>query len=244
MNRSKIWIVAILAVIVIVAVSWIAYQANAKKSVLNNSYAFVYKTKDQVNWFKVTERKGKVTGYLNETILEENPKRHFDPNLFINKYKLTGKTVENGYEFQVKQGKETITYKVHLDEKDLSVKKQGEKQSITYKAVDQTKLRAVQKDIHDRYDELMEDSENRFHDYVRNFIKKVTGAYGYLYTAEDGSYQLFLKVKRMYMQSEWAGSFLMRTVPGDGGEPYKETKHTAGGVSDGIMFDLSTLSCN
>lgn len=32
----------------------------------------------------------------------------------------------------------------------------------------------------------------------------------------------------------------MRTVPGDGGEPYKETKHTAGGVSDGIMFDLST----
>ncbi|MED1458750.1 hypothetical protein [Bacillus safensis] len=240
MNRSKFWIVAILAVIVIVAVSWIAYQANAKKSVLNNYYAFVYKTKDQVNWFKVTERKGKVTGYLNETILEENPKRHFDPNLFINKYKLTGKTVENGYEFQVKQGKETITYKVHLDEKDLSVKKQGEKQSITYKAVDQTKLRAVQKDIHDRYDELMEDSENRFHDYVRNFIKKVTGAYGYLYTAEDGSYQLFLKVKRMYMQSEWAGSFLMRTVPGDGGEPYKETKHTAGGVSDGIMFDLST----
>ncbi|MGI1828241.1 hypothetical protein ACRPLG_00075 [Bacillus safensis] len=240
MNRSKIWIVAISAVIVIVAVSWLAYQANAKKSVLNNSYAFVYKTKDQVNWFKVTERKGKVTGYLNETILEENPKRHFDPNLFINKYKLTGKTVENGYEFQVKQGKETITYKVHLDEKDLSVKKQGEKQSITYKAVDQTKLRAVQKDIHDRYDELMEDSENRFHDYVRNFIKKVTGAYGYLYTAEDGSYQLFLKVKRMYMQSEWAGSFLMRTVPGDGGEPYKETKHTAGGVSDGIMFDLST----
>lgn len=240
MNRSKIWIVAILAVLVIVAVSWISYQANAKKSVLNNYYAFVYKTKDQVNWFKVTERKGKVTGYLNETILEENPKRHFDPNLFINKYKLTGKTVENGYEFQVKQEKETITYKVHLDEKDLSVKKQGEKQSITYKAVDQTKLRAVQKDIHDRYDELMEDSENRFHDYVRNFIKKVTGAYGYLYTAEDGSYQLFLKVKRMYMQSEWAGSFLMRTVPGDGGEPYKETKHTAGGVSDGIMFDLST----
>lgn len=128
------------------------------------------------------------------------------------KYKLTGKTIDNGYEFQVKQGKKTVIYEVHLAEKDLSVRKQGEKQSITYKAVDQTKLRAVQKDIHDRYEELMEDTENRFHDYVRNFIKKVTGAYGYLYTAEDGSYQLFLKVKRMYMQSEWAGSFLMRTV--------------------------------
>ncbi|MCY9574244.1 hypothetical protein [Bacillus xiamenensis] len=32
----------------------------------------------------------------------------------------------------------------------------------------------------------------------------------------------------------------MRTVPVDGGEPYKETKHTAGGISDGMMFDLST----
>ncbi|MFE5470329.1 hypothetical protein [Bacillus safensis] len=240
MNRSKIWIVAILAVLIMGAVSWIAYQANAKKSVLNQSYAFAYKTKNHVNWFKVTERKGKVTGHLNETILEENPKRHFDPNLFINKYKLTGKTIENGYEFQVKQGKETVTYKVHPAEKHLSVKKQGEKQSITYKAVDQNKLRAVQKDIHDRYDELMDDSENRFYDYVRNFIKKVTGTYGYLYTAEDGSYQLFLQVKRMHIESEWSGSFLMRTVPGDSGETYKETKYEARGISDGMMFDLVT----
>lgn len=240
MNRSKIWIVAILAVLIMGAVSWIAYQANAKKSVLNQSYAFAYKTKDHVNWFKVTEKKGKVTGHLNETILEENPKRHFDPNLFINKYKLTGKTIENGYEFQVKQGKETVTYEVHPVEKDLSVKKQGEKQSITYKAVDQTKLRAVQKDIHDRYDELMDDTENRFYDYVRNFIKKVTGTYGYLYTSEDGSYQLFLQVKLMHIESEWSGSFLMRTVPGDSSETYKETKYEARGISDGMMFDLVT----
>nr|WP_269773734.1 hypothetical protein [Bacillus safensis] len=122
MNRLKIWIVAILAVLIMGAVSWIAYQANAKKSVLNQSYAFAYKTKNHVNWFKVTEKKGKVTGHLNETILEENPKRQFDPNLFINKYKLTGKTIENGYKFQVKQGEETVTYEVHPAEKDLSVK--------------------------------------------------------------------------------------------------------------------------
>ncbi|MEM5029986.1 hypothetical protein WKH33_13380 [Priestia sp. WB3] len=240
MSKSKIWLMAILAVLMIGGGGFIAYQAIAKKSGLNHPYAFAYKTNDRVNWFKVTERNGKVTGHLNETILEENPKSHYDPNIFINKYQLTGKSIENGYEFHVKQGKEMVTYEVHLAEKDLSVKKQGEKQSITYKAVDQKKLRAVQQDIHDRYEKLMDDTENRFHDYVRNFIKKVTGAYGYLYTAEDGSYQLFLKVKRMYMQSEWAGSFLMRKVPGDGGEPYKETKHTAGGVSDGMMFDLST----
>ncbi|MED4630171.1 hypothetical protein P9384_13650 [Bacillus pumilus] len=240
MSKSKIWIMAVLTVLVIGAVGWIAYQATAKKSALNHSYAFAYKTKDRVNWFKVTERKGKVTGHLNETILEENPEMHYDPNLFKNKYQLTGKVIENGYEFQVKQGKDTAIYEVHIAGKDLSVKKQGENKSTTYKAVDQKKLKAYQKVIQDRYDEIIDDSENRFYDYLRDYIKKVTGAYGYLYTAEDDSYQLFLQVKHMHIESEWSGSFLMRTVPGDGSEPYKETKHKAGGVSDGIMFDIST----
>lgn len=111
MSKSKIWFVAVLTVLVLGAVSWSAYQAIGKKSALNQSYAFAQKTKEGVNWFKVTERKGKVTGHLNETILEESPEMHFDPNLFKHKYQLTGK--------------------------DLSVKKQGENKSITYKAVDQ-----------------------------------------------------------------------------------------------------------
>ncbi|WP_342499852.1 hypothetical protein MHI08_18215 [Bacillus sp. FSL M7-0791] len=207
---------------------------------MNQSYAFAHKTKEGVNWFKVTERKGKVTGHLNETILEESPEMHFDPNLFKHKYQLTGKLIENGYEFEVKQGKDSMMYEIHVAGKDLSVKKQGENKSITYKAVDQKKLNAYQKAIQDRYDELIDDSETRFYDYLRDYIKKVTGAYGYLYTAEDGSCQLFLQVKHMHIEGEWEGSFLMRTVPGDGGEPYKETKLEAGGVSDGIMFNISS----
>ncbi|MEH7227105.1 hypothetical protein V7069_01430 [Bacillus safensis] len=240
MGKSKIWIVAVMTVLVIGAVSWAAYQAIGKKSALNQSYAFAHKTKEGVNWFKVTERKGKVTGHLNETILEESPEMHYDPNLFKHKYQLIGKAVENGYEFQVKQGKDVVMYEVHFSGKDLSVIKQGENKSITYKAVDQKKLNAYQKVIQDRYDELIDDSETRFYDYLRDYIKKVTSAYGYLYTAEDGLYQLFLQVKQMHIESEWEGSLLMRTVPGDNGEPYKETKHEAGGVSDGIMFDIST----
>ncbi|USD82793.1 hypothetical protein M5E02_18930 [Bacillus safensis] len=240
MSKTKIWIVAVLTVLIIGAVSWSVYQTIGKKSVLNQSYAFAHKTKEGVNWFKITERKGKVTGHLNETILEESPEMHFDPNLFKHKYQLTGKTIENGYEFEVKQGKDPVMYEVHVAGKDLSVKKQGENKSITYKAVDQKKLNAYQKAIQDRYDELIDDSETRFYDYLRDYIKKVTGAYGYLYTAEDGSCQLFLQVKHMHIEGEWEGSFLMRTVPGDGSEPYKETKLEAGGVSDGIMFNISS----
>nr|WP_237739224.1 hypothetical protein [Bacillus xiamenensis] len=131
----------------------------------------------------------------------------------------------------MKQGKEA---KVYLAEKNLSVKKQGEKQSITSKAVNQKQLRAVQKDIHVQYDELMEDTENRFHDYVRNFNKKVTGAYGYLYTAEDK--QLFLQVKSMHIEIGWNGSFLITTVSEEGCKPYKEMKLEVGGFTDGGEF--------
>ncbi|MEH7203074.1 hypothetical protein [Bacillus safensis] len=234
MNRLKIWIVAILAVLIMGAVSWIAYQANAKKSVLNQSYAFAYKTKNHVNWFKVTEKKGKVTGHLNETILEENPKRHFDPNLFINKYKLTGKTIENGYKFQAKQGKETVTYEVHPAEKDLSVKKQGEKQSTIYKAINQKKLDTYQKKIQNRHQNLVDSSETRFYENMRHFRDKVAKVYGFLYTAEDK--QLFLQVESMHVENGWDGSFLITTVSEEGCKPYKEMKIEVGGFTDGAGF--------
>ncbi|BBP93422.1 hypothetical protein BsIDN1_70400 [Bacillus safensis] len=60
---------------------------------------------------------------MNETILEESPEMHFDPNLFKHKYQLTGKAIENGYEFEVKRGKDPVMYEVHVAGKDLSVKK-------------------------------------------------------------------------------------------------------------------------
>ncbi|WGI63507.1 CheR family methyltransferase [Escherichia coli] len=86
MSKLKMWVVSILAVLILGGGGWTAYQAIAKKSGLIHPYAFAYKTHDRVNWFKVTERNGKVTGHLNETILEENPKRHYDQSAQKGRY--------------------------------------------------------------------------------------------------------------------------------------------------------------
>ncbi len=71
MSKLKMWIVSILTVLVIGGGGWTAYQAIAQKNSLNHSYAFAYKTKDRMSWFKVSESKGKVTGHLNEKYVEE-----------------------------------------------------------------------------------------------------------------------------------------------------------------------------
>nr|WP_231730891.1 hypothetical protein [Bacillus sp. AM 13(2015)] len=141
MCKLKIWVVSILAILILGGVGWTAYQAIAQKNSLNHSYAFAYKTKDRLNWFEISENKGKVTGHLNESYIEEI---WWDPQLYKKQYVITGHSKENGYEFQMKKGKETIIYEVHFSGKNLSVKKQGEKQSTIYKAINQKKLDTYQ----------------------------------------------------------------------------------------------------
>ncbi|MGE6630612.1 hypothetical protein [Bacillus sp. NPDC077027] len=237
MNKLKVWIVAIIVVLLVGAGGWTAYQATAQKNSLNHSHAFAYKTKDHLSWFKVTETKGKVTGHLNEKFVKES---FLEPELFEDQYDLSGKVIESGYEFQVKQGKENVTYEVRFSGKDLSVKKQGEKKSKIYKAIDQKKLTTYQKAIQDRYDELEYTAEFRQDQYRRNFTEKFNAAYGYIYTAQDGSYQLFLTIDEALREGEWSGSLLVTTVPGVDCKPYKETTYEAFGLANGYTFHMFT----
>ncbi|MGG1861625.1 hypothetical protein ABEP22_13970 [Bacillus safensis] len=231
MSKLKIWVVSILAVLILGGGGWTAYQAIAQKNSLNHSYAFAYKTKDRLNWFEISENKGKVTGHLNESYIEEI---WWDPQLYKKQYVITGHSKENGYEFQMKKGKETIIYEVHFSGKNLSVKKQGEKQSTIYKAINQKKLDTYQKKIQNRHQNLVDSSETRFYENMRHFRDKVAKVYGFLYTAEDK--QLFLQVESMHVENGWDGSFLITTVTEEGCKPYKEMKIEVGGFTDGAGF--------
>ncbi|MDX2365874.1 hypothetical protein NJD73_15390 [Bacillus altitudinis] len=235
MSKSKIWIMTILAVLLIGGGGWTAYQAVAQKNSLNHAYAFAYKTKDRMSWFEISENKGKVTGHLNEKYIEEI---WWDPKIYKKQYVVSGSSKENGYEFRVKQGKETIIYEVQMSGKDLSVKKQGDKKSRIYKAINRKKLDSYHKKIQDRHQHLVDTSETRFYDNMRHFRDKVAKVYGFLYTAEDK--QLFLQVESMHIENGWLGSFLITTVSEDGCKPYKEMKLEVGGFTDGGGFlDMS-----
>ncbi|QLI76303.1 hypothetical protein [Bacillus pumilus] len=233
MSKLKMWVVSILTVLVIGGGGWTAYQAIAQKNSLNHSYAFAYKTKDSMSWFNVSESKGKVTGHLNEKYVEEV---RWDPHIYKKQFVVSGSSKENGYEFKVTQGKETIVYEVHFSGKDLSVKKQGEKKSTIYKAINQKKLEKYHKDIQKRYDYLFDTAEDRFYDSMRNFKEKVAKVYGFLYTAKDK--QLFLQVKTMHIEIGWTGSLLITTVPGEDCKPYKEMRLEVSGETDGRNFKM------
>ncbi|WP_322536124.1 hypothetical protein [Bacillus altitudinis] len=228
MSKSKIWIMTILAVLLIGGGGWTAYQAVAQKNSLNHAYAFAYKTKDRMSWFEISENKGKVTGHLNEKYIEEI---WWDSKIYKKQYVVSGSSKENGYEFRVKQGKETIIYEVQMSGKDLSVKKQGDKKSRIYKATNRKKLDSYHKQIQVRHQHLVDTSETRFYDNMRHFRDKVAKVYGFLYTAEDK--QLFLQVESMHIENGWLGSFLITTVSEEGCKPYKEMKLEVGGETDG-----------
>lgn len=134
----------------------------------------------------------------------------------------------------MKKGKETIIYEVHFSGKNLSVKKQGEKQSTIYKAINQKKLGTYQKKIQNRHQNLVDSSETRYYENMRHFRDKVAKVYGFLYTAEDK--QLFLQVESMHVENGWDGSFLITTVTEEGCKPYKEMKIEVGGFTDGAGF--------
>lgn len=228
MSKLKMWVVSILALLILGGGGWTAYQAIAQKNSLNHSYAFAYKTKDRLSWFEVSEDKGKVTGHLNEKYVEEV---WWDPQIYKKQYVVSGSSKENGYELQVKQGKETIIYDVKISGKDLSVKKQGDKKSMIYKAINRKKLDSYHKKIQERYQYLFDTSETRYYDNMRHFRDKVAEVYGFLYTAEDK--QLFLQVESMHIEIGWNGSFLITTVSEEGCKPYKEMKLEVGGFTDG-----------
>lgn len=149
MSKSKIWIMTILALLLISGGGWTAYQAVAQKNSLNHAYAFAYKTKDRMSGFEISEDKGEVTGDLNEKYIEAV---RWDPQIYKKQFVVSGSSKENGYEFKVTQGKETIVYEVHFSGKDLLVKKEGEKKSMIYKAINQKKLDKYHKEIQKRYD--------------------------------------------------------------------------------------------
>lgn len=97
MSKLKIWVVSILAVLILGGGGWTAYQAIAQKNSLNHSYAFAYKTKDRLNWFEISENKGKVTGHLNESYIEEI---WWDPQLYKKQYVIPAIQKKMGMNFK------------------------------------------------------------------------------------------------------------------------------------------------
>ncbi|USK87489.1 hypothetical protein [Peribacillus asahii] len=239
MKKLKYWGVAVvIGSLIGVAFWWATSEEKDQKDPLNQSDAFVYSDNGILYWFELTSQKGKVKGTLHQQkIIEEVGKVPF---MEEKKSSLTGETTEKGYEFKVNNGGNIITFDAWFSDGNLLVQKQGEKDNEVYKAVDQEELDKYVKALQQGLQMAIYHSEEKEKNRLRKFFSDLDSVYGYLYSTENGSFQLFIKIDEALLQGELTGSLLMMTDTGSKTNPYEETRYALNGITDGLMVRFFT----
>ena len=228
----------VIGVLIGLAFWWTTSEVKDQKDPLNQSDAFVYSDTGILYWFELTSRKGKVEGTLHQQkIIEEVGKV---PLMEEKKFPLTGETTEKGYEFKVTNGRNIMTFDAWLSKRNLVVQKQGKKDNEVYKAVDQEELDKYVKAIQQELQMAIYHSEEKEKNRLRKFFSDLDSVYGYLYSTENGSFQLFIKIDEALLQGELTGSLLMMTNTGIKENPYEETIYALNGITDGLMVRFFT----
>lgn len=83
-------------------------------------------------------------------------------------------------------------------------------------------------------------AEERQKERARAFFSALNKTYGFLHTAEDGSFQVFIQIDEALLEGEVSGSLLFMEHRGHYKRPYKETEYEIYGITDGYMLNLYT----
>ncbi|MET3699738.1 hypothetical protein SAMN05877753_10152 [Bacillus oleivorans] len=86
----------------------------------------------------------------------------------------------------------------------------------------------------------IDQSEKIEQDRLNKFFSDLTSVYGYLYSRENGSFLLFLKIDEALLEGELTGSLLMMEKTVNENNPYKETRYVLNGITDGIILQWYT----
>ncbi|WP_316572235.1 hypothetical protein [Neobacillus sp. YIM B06451] len=213
-------------------------MAEDRKDPLNQADAFAYRENGHLFWFAVNSRTGKVKGKQHKMrVIEEIGK---PPFLEEKHYRLKGNETDKGYEFKVNHGGNTTTIAAWFSGPTLMVEEPGEKAAKEYKAVGQEEIDKYIKDIQQEYETAVYHSEEKENKRLRKFFSDLNQIYGFLYSAENGSLQLFLKIDEALLQGELSGTLLMVADTGNENNPYEETTYPLNGITDGQVLRLYT----
>lgn len=229
---------AVIGLLISVSFWWATSEMKDRKEPLNKSDAFIYSNNGILYWFDLTSRKGKVESKLHQLkIIEVIGKAPF---IEEKKYPLTGEITEKGYEFYVYNGVKITTFDAWFSGANLLVQKQGEKDNNLYKSVDQEELDVYIKSIQQELQVAIDHSEEKEKKRLEKFFSELDSVYGYLYSTENGTFQLFLKIDEALLQGELTGSLLMMSDTGDKNKSYEETRYVLNGITDGLMVEFFT----
>jgi hypothetical protein len=219
------------------ALCWGIINAEDRKDPLNKADTFVYSEKGILFWFELTSRKGKVEGeFHQQKVIEEIGKVPF---LDEKETTITGKATEKGYEFIRTNSGNILKFNAWFSGENLFVQKQGEKEKI-FEAMNHKELDGKVKAIQEELEFAIYHSEEKENNRLRKFFADLKSVYGYLYSSENESFQLFIKIDEALLQGELTGSLLMINQTEDKNHPYKETKYHLNGITDGLMLELYT----
>jgi hypothetical protein len=240
MKKLKYWgVLVVIGLLIGVAFWWGISRVEDRKDPLNKADAFVYSENGILYWFELTSRNGKVQGkFHQQKVIEEIGKVPF---LEEEKSPLTGKTTENGYEFMITIGGDIMKFDAWFTGTNLFVQKHGEKDNKLFEAMDHKEFDKKEKAIQQELQMAIYHSEEKEKNRLRTFFADLKSVYGYLYSTENESFQLFLKIDEALLQGELSGSLLMMTNTGDINNPYEESKYDLNGITDGLMVELFTI---
>lgn len=234
MSKSK-WL--IIVVLIGAAILWVAYAG--QKDALNKSEAFLFSDTGTIYWFEITSKNGKVEGKLYQQELIE--KIGDVPFIEEKEYSVTGKNTEKGYEFLASKDGETKSFDAWFTGTDLAVQKHGESAPLLFQAVSKKEIDEYVNQLQQELEDALYGWEEKEKNRLRTFFSELNSVYGYLYSAEDENYQLFIKIDEALLQGELTGSLLMMVNTGDENNPYEETSYVINGITDGLIIRLFTI---
>ncbi|RDU37329.1 hypothetical protein DRW41_05635 [Neobacillus piezotolerans] len=227
------------AIILLIGIAawWAVSAAGDRKDPLNKADAYAYRENGILYWLNLNSRGGKVKGKQHRMNIIE---KIGDPPFLEEKhYSLRGEKTGKGYELTVTGDGKKITYAAWFNGPNLMVQEQGRAADI-YKAVGQKIIDDYVKDIQQEFETAVYHSEEKENKRLRKFFSDLNHIYGFLYTSENGSYQLFLKIDEALLEGELTGSLLLMADTGTPNNSYEETNYALNGITDGQMLEFYT----
>ncbi|MBS4196326.1 hypothetical protein [Lederbergia citri] len=231
MNKFTFWGVAVLIGLVIGAGIWFAIK-------VSKSEEFVYSENGKLYWLELKSRTGNVKGIFHQQELIDEIGNV--PFIEEKEFSITGETTEKGFKFSVDDGGEIKKFSARFSEKNLVVQEQGESDVKLFQSVTDQSLEQHKKELQQELQIAIYHSEEKLNNFLRTFFSELRSVYGYLYSTENGKYQLFLKIDEALLEGELSGSLLMMVDTGNEKIPYEEDTYELNGITDGHMLKLYT----
>lgn len=241
MSKLKFWVLMVVIILLVGAFLWYVGQRNQHGASAKTD-TFVYNEHGKLYWIEITGQRSNIEGTIHQRSISEKPGEV--PEMVVKDENLTGETAEKGYVFTVNDNGKKRKFDARFSRSNLLlVKEQGKKETKTFHAAKDGELEKYVNDLHKKLQKAIDRSEEKEKTRMQTFFSKLNSTYGFLYTAKNGEYQLFLKIDEALHQGELEGSLLVVTDTGDTDDkPYEETSYVLHGMTDGLMVEFFTTS--